>query len=189
MADPITEHGRDMLIVRGFGRTTDALLAAGYAAGPSWLIHEMSKFQQYSFVCTRAWLSMRSWRLGMWTCRESSPTTKPNEQVLDILSPLMDITVPEGAFYAFLQVPYSLGMSGTQFTERLLDHNVIAIPGAVFSERDTHFESATRPTTSVSKWGFGQSPRRSRPADPIESKKKIPVETRGFDGEEGRKSE
>ena len=61
------------------------------------------------------------------------------DMVLDILSPLMDVTVPDGAFYAFPEVPESLGMTGTQFTERLLEHNVIAIPGAVFSGRDTHF--------------------------------------------------
>ena len=46
-------------------------------------------------------------------------------------------------------------------------------------------ESATPLTTNVSKWGFGQSPRLSRRADPPASKRKIPVETRGFDGEEG----
>ena len=32
------------------------------------------------------------------------------DMVLDILSPLMDITVPEGAFYAFPQVRIPLGM-------------------------------------------------------------------------------
>ena len=134
-------HGRDMLIVRGFGKNYGCTgWRLGYAAGPSWLIHEMSKFQQYSFVCAPSMAQHAVVAAGdVDMSGIVSDYQAKRDMVLDILSPLMDITVPEGAFYAFPQVPHSLGMSGTQFTERLLDHNVIAIPGAVFSERDTHF--------------------------------------------------
>jgi aminotransferase len=43
-----------------------------------------------------------------------------------------------GAFYAFVEVPPALGMTGTEFCSLAIKHNVIAIPGAVFSHRDTH---------------------------------------------------
>ena len=36
-------------------------------------------------------------------------------------------------------MPQHLGLTGTQFTDLLLESNVIAIPGDVFSGRDTHF--------------------------------------------------
>lgn len=134
-------HGHDMLIVRGFGKNYGCTgWRLGYAAGPSWLIHEMSKFQQYSFVCAP---SMAQHAVIAAHDVDMSGVVAEYEgkrnRVLDILSPLMDVTVPEGAFYAFPEVPEALGMTGTQFTERLLEHNVIAIPGAVFSDRDTHF--------------------------------------------------
>jgi len=36
-------------------------------------------------------------------------------------------------------VPRHLGMTGTAFVERAVAERVLTIPGAVFSERDTHF--------------------------------------------------
>ena len=59
--------------------------------------------------------------------------------VMDMLSPLTQVEMPEGAFYAFPRVPDSLNCSATAFTDALLEHNVIAIPGEVFSQRNTHF--------------------------------------------------
>ncbi len=134
-------HGRDMLIVRGFGKNYGCTgWRLGYAAGPSWLIHEMGKFQQYSFVCAP---SMAQHAAIAADDVDMSGVIDEYEakrnMVVDRLSPLMNVSVPEGAFYAFPEVPAHLAMTGTQFTERLLDHNVIAIPGAVFSDRDTHF--------------------------------------------------
>ena len=134
-------HGRDMLIVRGFGKNYGCTgWRLGYAAGPSWLIQEMSKFQQYSFVCAP---SMAQHAVIAAHDVDMSDVVAAYESkrdmVLEILSPLMQIANPEGAFYAFPEVPPALGISGTQFTDRLLDHNVIAIPGDVFSDRDTHF--------------------------------------------------
>ncbi|MBG83094.1 MAG: aspartate aminotransferase [Phycisphaerae bacterium] len=134
-------HGRDMLIVRGFGKNYGCTgWRLGYAAGPSWLIHQMSKFQQYSFVCAP---SMAQHAViaanGVDMSGIVAEYESKRNMVLDILSPLMHVAIPDGAFYAFPEVPGSLGMTGTQFTERLLEHNVIAIPGGVFSDRDTHF--------------------------------------------------
>ena len=45
-------HLDDMLLIRGFGKTYGCTgWRLGFAAGPSWLISEMAKLQQYSFVC------------------------------------------------------------------------------------------------------------------------------------------
>ena len=48
------------------------------------------------------------------------------------------VTVPQGAFYAFIEIPKRLGLTGTQFAERAVEHKLIVVPGGVFSSRDTH---------------------------------------------------
>ncbi|MDG2424398.1 MAG: aminotransferase class I/II-fold pyridoxal phosphate-dependent enzyme [Phycisphaerales bacterium] len=133
-------HGSDMLIVRGFGKNYGCTgWRLGFAAGPTWLIHEMAKFQQYSFVCAP---SMAQHAVMSAHDVDMSPWVKAYEgkrdRVVELLSPVTDLAIPEGAFYAFPAIPSSLGMTGTEFTESLLAHNVIAIPGGVFSNRDTH---------------------------------------------------
>lgn len=134
-------HGKDMLVVRGFGKNYGCTgWRLGFAAGPSWLIREMNKFQQYSFVCApsmaqHAMLEANNVDMSKWV----DAYQDKRDRVVEALSPLTNIAVPGGAFYAFPEVPPSLGMTGTQFTESILEHNVIAIPGGVFSARDTHF--------------------------------------------------
>ncbi|MEE2907139.1 MAG: pyridoxal phosphate-dependent aminotransferase [Planctomycetota bacterium] len=133
-------HGRDMLVVRGFGKNYGCTgWRLGFVVGPSWLIREMLKFQQYSFVCApsitqHAVIGAHHVDMSPWV----DAYERKRDRVVEVLSPLTDLAVPEGAFYAFPKVPPALGMTGTQFTESLLDYNVIAIPGGVFSHRDTH---------------------------------------------------
>ena len=52
---------------------------------------------------------------------------------------MAELPRPGGAFYAFIEVPPRLGMTGTQFAEAALEHGLLVVPGAVFSTRDTHF--------------------------------------------------
>ena len=58
--------------------------------------------------------------------------------VIDILGEVMEIVIPEEAFYAFPKVPESLGWTGSQFFEEAIKHDVLLIHGGVFSNRDTH---------------------------------------------------
>ena len=44
---------------------------------------------------------------------------------------------PQGAFYCFPAAPR--GTSASDFCAKAIEHNVLTIPGGVFSERDTHF--------------------------------------------------
>ena len=53
------------------------------------------------------------------------------------LSKKFDVAKPSGAFYIFPRAP--AGMTASDFVARAIDHNVLIIPGNVFSERDTHF--------------------------------------------------
>ena len=134
-------HSRNVLLIRGYGKNYGCTgWRLGFAAGPTWLINEMMKFQQYSFVCApsmaqHAILDAHEVDMSRWV----DSYQHKRDRVVETLSPLTNLIVPGGAFYAFPEVPPALGMTGTEFTESLLEHNVIAIPGGVFSNRDTHF--------------------------------------------------
>src|SRR4029079_9141619 len=62
---------------------------------------------------------------------------KKRDIVFDRLSSKFEVVKPEGAFYIFPRAP--AGTNGTQFVTKAIEHNVLIIPGNVFSERDTHF--------------------------------------------------
>jgi aspartate/methionine/tyrosine aminotransferase len=129
------------LLVRGFGKTYGCTgWRLGYAAGPRRLIEEMSKLQQYTYVCAPAPLQ---WGVVPALDVDMSPYVANYQARRDlVVSRLREVTelaVPGGAFYAFPQVPARLGLTASQFIERCLERSLLVIPGNVFSSRDTHF--------------------------------------------------
>lgn len=130
---------RSSLLVRGFGKTYGITgWRLGYAAGPKALIDQMSKIQQYTYVCAPA--PLQHGALAAFDV-EMGPTVERyrarRDMVIDKLSPLTEVATPGGAFYAFVRVPE--GMTGTEFCERAIERSVLVIPGGTFSSRDTHF--------------------------------------------------
>lgn len=130
-----------VLLIRGFGKTYGCTgWRLGYASGPRAIVDEMAKLQQYTFVCAPSAL-----QAGAVACFDADmrPTVAEYEtrrdMILEQLGGLTHIASPCGAFYAFVQVPSHLNMTGTEFAEKLIEHNVLVIPGGAFSERDTHF--------------------------------------------------
>lgn len=141
--------GEDVLLIRGFGKTYGCTgWRLGYAAGPSAIIEQMAKLQQYTFVCAPSPL-----QAGVEACFDTDMSEFVDEYqarrdlVLEKLSPHTQITVPGGAFYAFIKVPEHLGITGTEFAERTIERKLLVIPGGAFSSKDTHFRIsfATRP--------------------------------------------
>ena len=47
-----------------------------------------------------------------------------------------EFELPGGAFYLFPKAPWG---TGTEFVTEAIEHNLLIIPGSVFSRRDTHF--------------------------------------------------
>ncbi len=132
---------RNVLLVRGFGKTYGCTgWRLGYAAGPRRLIEEMSKLQQYTFVCAPSPLQ---WgvipALGVDMSELVRRYQARRDLVVERLSKVTELARPGGAFYAFPQVPTRLGLTSSKFIERCLEHSVLVIPGNVFSQRDTHF--------------------------------------------------
>jgi len=131
----------DVLLIRGFGKTYGCTgWRLGYAAGPRAIVEQMAKLQQYTFVCAPAPL-----QAGAQACFETDMSAFVEEYqsrrdlVLEKLGSLTEIATPGGAFYAFIKVPEHLGITGTEFAELAIKRNLLTIPGAAFSSRDTHF--------------------------------------------------
>ncbi|USN97957.1 MAG: aminotransferase class I/II-fold pyridoxal phosphate-dependent enzyme [Phycisphaeraceae bacterium] len=131
----------DVLLVRGFGKTYGCTgWRLGYAAGPAPVLGAMTKLQQYTFVCAPSPLqasAIAAFDTDMRTTVAAFETRR--SLVVGKLSPVTDLVTPDGAFYAFVRVPERLGMTASAFFEKCLEHNVLMIPGHVFSKRDTHF--------------------------------------------------
>ncbi|MFA9477030.1 pyridoxal phosphate-dependent aminotransferase [Phycisphaerales bacterium AB-hyl4] len=134
-------YSRDTLLLRGFSKTYGMTgWRLGYAVGPRAIVEQMTKLQQYSFVCAPS-MTQVAGVLAM-DVDMSEPVEQyrvKRDRVVERLSPHYELTVPGGAFYAFLKVPEHLGMSATQFVEQAVKRGLLIIPGNVFSERDTHF--------------------------------------------------
>jgi aspartate/methionine/tyrosine aminotransferase len=132
---------RNLLLVRGFGKTYGCTgWRLGYAAGPRRIIEEMSKLQQYTFVCAPSplqWGVVPALDVDMGSHIEDY--RRRRDMVVERLAPLTELGEPGGAFYVFPKVPDRLGLTASQFIDRCLENNLLVIPGNVFSARDTHF--------------------------------------------------
>ncbi len=135
-------YSEQVLILRGFSKSYAMTgWRLGYAAGPAPVVSEMTKLQQYTFVCAPSMVQVAgvtaletdiSGRIREYQARR--------DRVVDALGNLYELTRPGGAFYAFPRVPERLGMTATAFVEKAVtEHGLLIIPGNVFSDRDTHF--------------------------------------------------
>jgi len=112
----------------------------GYAAASgalSDLIEQMTKLQQYTFVCAptpfqQAAIAATDFDMSGYV----RSYRKKRDLICEGLSQKFEFVRPGGAFYLFVRAP---GVSGTEFVSEAIKNNVLIIPGNVFSERDTHF--------------------------------------------------
>jgi aspartate/methionine/tyrosine aminotransferase len=128
----------DVLVVDGFSKAYGMTgWRLGYAHGPSRLIEEMAKLQQFSYVCAP---SMAQY--GGVTALDQDLTAqiegyrRKRDLVIEALSDDFELSLPEGAFYAFPRAPWG---TGSEFVAEAIKNNLLIIPGNVFSRRDTHF--------------------------------------------------
>jgi aspartate/methionine/tyrosine aminotransferase len=131
----------DVLLLRGFSKTYAMTgWRLGYAVGPTPIVEQMTKLQQYSFVCAPSMTQLAGvLALDLDMSDHVRAYAAKRDRVVERLSPHFELTVPGGAFYAFPKVPERLGLTGSAFVEKAVTKNLLVIPGGVFSERDTHF--------------------------------------------------
>ena len=127
------------LILRGFSKS-HAMTGwrLGYAAGYEPVVAQMTKLQQYTYVCAPSPFQHAALAaIDISMEHASAAYRKKRDIVFEKLSRKFEVIKPEGAFYIFPKAP--AGASATDFVTRAIQNNVLIIPGSVFSERDTHF--------------------------------------------------
>lgn len=128
-----------VLVLRGYSKTYGMTgWRLGYAIGPSAIVEQMAKLQQYTFVCAPSMVQaagLAAHEVDMSAYVDAYK--KKRDYVAERLADTFDAVVPGGAFYFF--PPAAGGLTGTEFVERAIEHDVLIIPGSVFSDRDTHF--------------------------------------------------
>jgi aspartate aminotransferase/aminotransferase len=127
------------IILRGFSKS-HAMTGwrIGYAVGPEPIIAQMTKLQQYTYVCAPSPLQYAALKALDVPMDEAVKTyRRKRDIVFESLSTKFEVVKPDGAFYIFPRAPR--GISATDFVTQAIDRNVLIIPGNVFSDRDTHF--------------------------------------------------
>ena len=137
----IANYYEKTLLLRGFSKPYAMTgWRLGFAAAHHSLrevIEEMTKIQQYTFVCAptpfqKAAIAAIDYDVTQYV--EQYKTKR--DLIYEGLKDKFELIKPGGAFYAFPKAP---GGSGTEFVAKAIKNNVLVIPGNVFSEKDTHF--------------------------------------------------
>lgn len=129
------------ILLRGFSKSYGMPgWRLGYAAAQEPLkdiIEQMTKMQQYTFVCAPGPFQKAAIEALDYDISDLiNSYRKKRDMIYAGLKDKFELVRPEGAFYAFLRAP---GGSASQFVEKAISNNVLIIPGCVFSEKDTHF--------------------------------------------------
>lgn len=127
------------IVLRGFSKS-HAMTGwrLGYAFGPAEIIGQMTKLQQYTFVCAPSPFQHAALAaLDVPMTDYVSAYRKKRDLAYQMLSQKFEVEKPQGAFYIFPKAP--AGLTATQFVTKAIENNVLIIPGSVFSEKDTHF--------------------------------------------------
>jgi len=134
----IARFYENTLLMRGFSKSYAMTgWRMGYVTGPKPIIEKMTMLQQYSFVCAPSMAQTAGIEaLKTDMSREVAAYKKKRDLVYEALGPTLGLVKPEGAFYAFCPAP---GGDATAFCAKAVEHNVLIIPGNVFSSQDTHF--------------------------------------------------
>ncbi|MEM1303699.1 MAG: aminotransferase class I/II-fold pyridoxal phosphate-dependent enzyme [Planctomycetota bacterium] len=112
----------------------------GYVHGPSAVIEKMTMLQQYTFVCAPHPLQWGA--VAAADTDVSAQMAEYRERRDRVVAGLREAgyktATPGGAFYVFPEVPPAYE-SGAEFAAKAVEHEMLVIPGGIFSDRDTHF--------------------------------------------------
>lgn len=101
------------------------------------IVEEMTKLQQYTFVCAPTPFQAAAIAALDYDVSELvAAYRKKRDVIYEGLKDKFELARGGGAFYAFVKAPNG---TATEFAERAIKNNLLIIPGQVFSEKDTHF--------------------------------------------------
>ncbi len=126
------------VVLRGFSKSHGMTgWRLGYAFGYAPVIAQMTKLQQYTFVCAPSafqFAALKALDVPMQAYVDAYE--RKRDIVYNGLKDKFDVVKPEGAFYIF---PGLRSGNASEFSLRAIEKNVLVIPGNVFSGRDSHF--------------------------------------------------
>jgi aspartate/methionine/tyrosine aminotransferase len=128
----------DTLVIDGLGKTYGITgWRLGFAHGPRRLIEEMTKLQQFTYVCAPSMV-----QYGAVAALDYDVTSivadykQKRDRLAAGLAGSYEFVKPGGAFYLFAKTPWGTGM---EFVSEAIRNNLLIIPGGTFSRRDSHF--------------------------------------------------
>jgi aminotransferase len=132
------EFNDDVLVLDGFSKTYGMTgWRLGYAHGPKDLIDEMTKLQQFMYVCAPSMVQHAGIAaLGVNMSATIAAYRRKRDRVVTALREHYDLIAPGGAFYAFPRAPWG---AATDFATACIRQGLLVIPGNTFSRQDTHF--------------------------------------------------
>ncbi len=126
------------LVIDGFSKTYGVTgWRLGFAHGPRQVIEAMIKLQQYTFVCApqpAQWAGAAALEVDM--SEQIAAYRGKRDRLLGGLAGAYEVATPGGAFYAFPRAPWG---TASEFVAEAIRHELLIIPGNIFSRRDTHF--------------------------------------------------
>lgn len=139
----IANYYDNAIVLKGFSKAYAMTgWRLGYVTGCQRIQHiveQMTKIQQYTFVCAPGPLQRAAiCAMDVDTSEYVDAYRKKRDLIYDGLRKNFEIVKPGGAFYTFVKAP-DWAKSATEFVQKAIANNVLIIPGNVFSERDTHF--------------------------------------------------
>jgi aspartate/methionine/tyrosine aminotransferase len=140
LASPVSFAPERTVLLGGFGKGYAITgWRMGYAAGPSAVIREMAKIQQFTFVCAPH-MAQEACVVALDTdmSAEADDYRRKRDLAVSELEGSFNFPRPAGGFYVFCESPAGYG-SATEFVEAAIRENVLVVPGSAFSDRDTHF--------------------------------------------------
>ena len=133
-----TEFNEEVLVFDGFSKAYGMTgWRLGYAHGPHCVIEEMTKLQQFSFVCAPSMVQHAG--VTAWDCDFSEYVDeyrRKRDRLYNGLKDRYELVKPGGAFYMFPHAPWG---TGSEFVAEAIRNELLVIPGGVFSCRDMHF--------------------------------------------------
>jgi aspartate/methionine/tyrosine aminotransferase len=132
------EHNEDVLVLDGFSKAYAMTgWRLGFAHGPRRVIEEMTKLQQFTYVCAPSMVQHAG--IAAWDYDVTAIVADYRRKRDRLCAGLRDrfrFVQPGGAFYLFAQSPWG---SATEFVAEAIRNNLLIIPGNTFSRRDSHF--------------------------------------------------
>jgi aspartate/methionine/tyrosine aminotransferase len=134
------EFNSNTIVIDGFSKS-HAMTGwrLGWVHGPSAVIQTMIKLQQYSFVCAPTpmqWSALAALDHDM--SHYYRDYAKKRDRIVAGLRGYYEFAEPGGAFYIFPKVPSHYSTT-SEFIQAAIEHELLIIPGNIFSKQDTHF--------------------------------------------------